>query len=714
MKKAGSANPQVKKNLLAASQYLQTGNWQAAAALYQKILQNQPQNAEAWHFLGIIAAQQNKLADAIHCLQQATTYAPKITLYQVNLGIILRNAGQLQAAIAVQQKVLTLDPKNASAHGNIAVCYYEIGELDKSAAHYKLALQYNTKSPDFHSNYAATLLAQGHIETAIRHYRTAIDLQPNFVAAYISLSHALACNNQLDESAQMAKKSLQFNPQEIGAHINLAETLIKQQKYDEAVEILQKAQMIEPKNSSIYFSLGNVYKATEDYDKAIEYYQQTLQLNPNHANAHNNLGLVFQARIEFETAITHYQQAIALNPQHVEAYNNLGTLFNDQNEIPQAIVYFEKALALRPQQVDIYENLAKAFRLQNELDNSLFYYEKTIAYYEKIGQYDINYEAAHFSKAWLHLIQGQFLAGWQSYQYRPSRVKMKQVLLDNTLILNKYLSGQRFLISREQGLGDELFFLRFAPELKARGAWIAYQCGRKIHSIFARQPWVDQLLLEDEPLPTVDHRLLVADLPLFLGMESREQLPPPLSLSVLPEKIAAMQVRLEKIGKPPYLGVTWQAGGKIAEKGDAKALYKEIELAALAKSLSSLNYTFLALQRNPEVGEINTLADLLEQPVYDFTDLNDNLEEMLALLYLLDEYVGVSNTNMHLIAGLGKTAHVLVPYPPEWRWMDAGDESPWFTGFSVYRQMPTYDWLPALQQLKQKLTYEFNDGFFSV
>ena len=36
---------------------------------------------------------------------------------------------------------------------------------------------------------------------------------------------------------------------------------------------------------------------------------------------------------------------------------------------------------------------------------------------------------------------------------------------------------------------------------------------------------------------------------------------------------------------------------------------------------------------------------------------------MLALLSLIDEYVGVSNTNMHLRAGVGKTAKVLVPAP---------------------------------------------------
>jgi hypothetical protein len=64
--------------------------------------------------------------------------------------------------------------------------------------------------------------------------------------------------------------------------------------------------------------------------------------------------------------------------------------------------------------------------------------------------------------------------------------------------------------------------------------------------------------------------------------------------------------------------------------------------------------------------------------VHDFSAWNDDLEDALALMGVLDEYAGVSNTNMHLRAGLGRTANVLVPFPPEWRWQGTGGESPWF------------------------------------
>jgi len=107
------------------------------------------------------------------------------------------------------------------------------------------------------------------------------------------------------------------------------------------------------------------------------------------------------------------------------------------------------------------------------------------------------------------------------------------------------------------------------------------------------------------------------------------------------------------------------------------------------------------LQRLPESGEVELFQSVLGREVTDFSALNEDLEGMLALLALLDEYVGVSNTNMHLRAGVGKAAAVLVAHPPEWRWMHTGERSPWFAEFRVFRQSKGNDWRNALKELVQ-------------
>lgn len=110
----------------------------------------------------------------------------------------------------------------------------------------------------------------------------------------------------------------------------------------------------------------------------------------------------------------------------------------------------------------------------------------------------------------------------------------------------------------------------------------------------------------------------------------------------------------------------------------------------------------LILQRNPSTDELERFQQVLGNRAVDCSDVNNNLEDMLALLSLIERYVTVSNTNLHLRAAAGLPSHVLVPNPPEWRW-GFGGRSPWFPDCPVYRQSIAGDWQPALTQLGAEL-----------
>jgi hypothetical protein len=90
-------------------------------------------------------------------------------------------------------------------------------------------------------------------------------------------------------------------------------------------------------------------------------------------------------------------------------------------------------------------------------------------------------------------------------------------------------------------------------------------------------------------------------------------------------------------------------------------------------------------------------------PLQDLSNVAEDLNEVLPLLWALDDYVCVSNTNVHLLAGIGRTARVLVPYPPEWRWMREG-ESQWFPAFKTYREPQSRGWEKPLLDLRRDLS----------
>ena len=242
----------------------------------------------------------------------------------------------------------------------------------------------------------------------------------------------------------------------------------------------------------------------------------------------------------------------------------------------------------------------------------------------------------------------------------------------------------------------------------------------------------------EAPPPACDAVIMAGDLPhaLAAGLNNLAKLPPgtetadarwafpwtqplysPLPapstrIKSLEKQLVSIQSRLAALGPPPYLGITWRGGTPPSEQGAGSwLLFKTLGIAQLGAALKSYQGTFLALQRKPAPGEIATLEQAIGARVHDLSDLNDDLEGMLALLELIDEYVGVSNTNTHLRACAGKTARVLVPAPAEWRWMATGKYSPWFPGFPVYRQTNDGDWRAALDELARDLSNSQDAGY---
>ena len=110
------------------------------------------------------------------------------------------------------------------------------------------------------------------------------------------------------------------------------------------------------------------------------------------------------------------------------------------------------------------------------------------------------------------------------------------------------------------------------------------------------------------------------------------------------------------------------------------------------------------MQRNPLQKDLSFFKENLNQPVLDLSEENVDLEAMLAICHLLNHYIGVSNTNMHLRASVGGTASVLVPHPAEWRWMLHEESSAWFPEFKIYRQDANFSWDKALKKLSENIS----------
>jgi tetratricopeptide (TPR) repeat protein len=498
------------------------------------------------------------------------------------------------------------------------------------------------------------------------------------------LREALTFHNrgQLAEAAGLYRKILDSDPSSADALHLLGVIELQNHDAENGLALMERAMALRPVDPDILSNRGLALFALQRLAEALESYDRGLAIRPRDPKSLNNRGNALRGLDRREEAIASYDSALAMAPDFTDAFVNKANTLQDLNRFLEALACYDRALAIDPNHVAAHHWRGNALHNMSRFREALASYDLSLSLNPDLAD-------ARASRAFTRLLLGDFTGGWQDYLYRASVRQMRPA--PPALPLPADLRGSRVLVLREQGLGDELFYLRFASPLKARGATILTLASESIAGMILRSGAADHVFSNDETPSGISLTVQSGDLPFLLGMTSDADIPPPLALSPLPDAHAAMAKRLAALGPPPYIGVTWRTFGK------------EVPRQELASALAHVPGTLLALQHLPEQGEVENFAREAGRPVHDFSALNESLEHMLALLSIIDEYVCVSNTNVLLRAGIRKTSRVLVSSPADFHWMAQGQQSPWFPGTTLYRQDQSGEWGRALAALKADL-----------
>lgn len=584
-----------------------------------------------------------------------------------------RLGGDLVACERLLMGILSRQPEDQDALLELAYLFAQRGDLGAALD----GLEKLNSAPDVPADAlrAGADLARkrGEWSKAIEWAGRVARLPAAPLSDWYSLARLLRESHQPEKALAAIGEGLQAYPDDVHLLIERGLALRDLDRYEEAEAEIARARETLPEDFEGVFAHAKLLKETGRPDEALALAARFAADNPNRLRAQ----LLYAGLLPPPEALKVYEAATVSFPQKAETWVNLAHSLCATGDFGRAVEVGRHGVELAPSEATVHVNLAMTL-----------------------------------------LTLGLLNEGWQHYQWRYQATLRRDypiaVCPGNPLIrfpedlLPLDFRGKRITLVEDQGVGDELSFLRFAPLLRQRGAHVTYVPDPKLASMVDRAGAVDVVTPVGETAPPdTEIYLAPGDLPLMLGIDEPGQLPPPLPLTARPESAQAIveRVALAKAGGRPLIGVTWR-GGINSPRGDR--LFKLVALEALARLLRDLPVEVAIVQRNPDEGEIERFAAELGRPVHDFSDLNADLEEMLALLDELHDYITVSNTNVHLRAGLGKPARVLVPFPPDYRWMTSGDESPWFPGFGVYRQTVEGDWNPALDALQADLWRELD------
>ncbi len=385
----------LKAALRAAIQHHQAGRLQQAEQIYRRVLEVQPNNADALQLLGLMAHQVGRHETAIRLIGKAIQVNPSHAALHNNLGEAQRALGRFSDAIASYRRALAIKPDYAEAHNNLGIVLAEQGDLDDAVASYRRAQALKPDYAEAHNNLGTALRRQGNSEDAIASYHRALAIKPDYAEAHSNLGVTLAEQGDFDDASASYRRALAIKPDYAGVHNNLGTALAEQGKPDQAIASFQRALAVKPDYAEAHNNLGNALRHRGRPDQAIASYRRALEINPDYAEAHNSLGIALQDQGRPDQAIASHRRALELDPDYASAHNNLGIALLGQGRLDQAVASYRRALEIDPDYASAHNNLGIALQDQGRLDQA-------IASYRRALELDPDHVAAHYNHATLH------------------------------------------------------------------------------------------------------------------------------------------------------------------------------------------------------------------------------------------------------------------------------------------------------------------------
>jgi hypothetical protein len=396
--------------------------------------------------------------------------------------------------------------------------------------------------------------------------------------------------------------------------------------------------------------LGNLFKETHRLEEAEKFYRQAIRIQPRYPDAYINLGNLLKETQRFEEAEASYRKAIAISPGFSISYYNLGSLLVSRKRLEEGEAAYRQAIAHRPDYADAAWNLSL-----------------------------------------LLLSQGRYQEGWPLHEarYAPGFTHTNTIAPPGLFPQwqGQPLTGKSIFVLPEQGLGDQIQFIRYLPLLKEMGTTaITIACPPPLKPLLETLPGTDAVITNGEAFSDHDYWTFPLSLPGLCGT-TLDSIPAQLPyLSADPARIQSWRPRLPSSGL--RVGLVWK--GSAGHKNDKHRSLPGLE--ALAPLWSIPGISFVSLQKGQAEDEARHPP--ANQPLLHLGSDIQDFADSAAIISQLDLLISVDTAAAHLAGALGKPCWVLLSaVGTDWRWMHDRTDSPWYPQvMRLFRQQQADDW----------------------
>jgi Flp pilus assembly protein TadD len=519
---------------------------------------------------------------------------------------------------------------------------------------------------------------------------------------------------------EWAKHTARAQPQAPGIQPDLgifyrdqAIQLSQQDRFAEAESAAREALRHRPEDVDITNELGVVVWRQGRSAEAEEIYRRALELAPDDFRVLTNLGLTIHAQGRLDEAAAFYHRALAIKPDTVEAVMNLGVVFSNQGDFDQASEWLEEALRLRPDSADALQNIGMNLGRQGRWHEAINYYERALAQRPEFPE-------VHRNLAYALLCCGDYVRGWPEHEWRLKCKPDSGHRVRRTFWNGDDFRGRTILLHAEQGYGDTLQFIRYAPMVKRRGGQVMVLCPAPLLRLVARCEGVDLAFDASSFVPDAHLHAPLLSLGAIFGT-TLETLPARVPyLTADPVLVEHWRTKLAgsigidhngalargepgsaRSAKPFLIGIAWQ--GNPAQGGDN---WRSFPLAQFAPVAQLPGVRLFSVQVEHGLDQLDALAGRFAVTAFGGGTRRRDFMDTAAIMAHLDLVISPDTAVAHLAGSLGVRTWVGLCSVGDWRYPHGRDDTPWYPTMRVFRQPRFGDWAGVFQRMTDTLARE--------